>query len=258
MHIDLPIHPYTRLQAIGVLPSGRVIWPVMGGSGEGDGGGETGGTETETGTGGADTSTTTDTGTGPADQGGTATDGKPETGKAKDGDDELAKWRALSKQNEDRAKENKKALDAATKKNQDTFDAIAQALGLKKGEQVDPAKQIELLTGDLGKTQADLRSARVELAVYKAAGKNGGDADALLDSRGFLNAVAELDPAEKDFTAAVAEAIKTAVKDNPKLAATQPTPPAKKSGSDGMNGAAGTGPRKPVGLAGAIKAHYNT
>lgn len=37
--MNLPIHPRTGLLAIGVLPSGRIIWPVLGGSGEGDGGG---------------------------------------------------------------------------------------------------------------------------------------------------------------------------------------------------------------------------
>ncbi|MCC5580591.1 hypothetical protein IMZ11_33735 [Microtetraspora sp. AC03309] len=36
--IDLPIHPRTGLRAIGVLPSGRIVWPVLGGSGDGDGG----------------------------------------------------------------------------------------------------------------------------------------------------------------------------------------------------------------------------
>lgn len=37
MHIDLPTHPFTGLRAIGVLPSGRPVWPVLGGSGEGEG-----------------------------------------------------------------------------------------------------------------------------------------------------------------------------------------------------------------------------
>lgn len=37
--IDLPIHPRTGLRAIDVLPrSGRIVWPVLGGSGDGDGG----------------------------------------------------------------------------------------------------------------------------------------------------------------------------------------------------------------------------
>lgn len=30
----LPVHPFTGLRAIGVLPSGKVVWPVMGGSTE--------------------------------------------------------------------------------------------------------------------------------------------------------------------------------------------------------------------------------
>jgi len=33
---DLPVHPFTGLTAIGLLPSGRPVWPVKGGSGEGD------------------------------------------------------------------------------------------------------------------------------------------------------------------------------------------------------------------------------
>lgn len=32
----LPVHPFTGLTAIDVLPSGKVVWPVMGGSGEGE------------------------------------------------------------------------------------------------------------------------------------------------------------------------------------------------------------------------------
>lgn len=30
MNAVLPVHPYTRLQAIAVLPSGRIVWPVLG------------------------------------------------------------------------------------------------------------------------------------------------------------------------------------------------------------------------------------
>lgn len=33
---ELPVHPYTRMRAIAVFPSGRVVWPVLGGSGEGE------------------------------------------------------------------------------------------------------------------------------------------------------------------------------------------------------------------------------
>jgi hypothetical protein len=30
----LPIHPFTGLTAVGVLPSGRIVWPIRGGSGD--------------------------------------------------------------------------------------------------------------------------------------------------------------------------------------------------------------------------------
>lgn len=239
---ELPIHPTTGLSAVGLRRDGRPIWPIMGGSGEG----EPGGPETEP--------------TDPADPP-KSTDQEPPNDPPKEPEKgEGEDWKAKSRDWEKRAKENKAVADKAAKAQQDTLDAIAQALGLKKGEDVDPAKQIETLTGDLGKAQASERAARVELAVYKAASKHGGDADALLDSRGFLQALADLDPSEKGFADKVAEVIKDAVTANPKLAAApaaEPKPP-KKSGSDGMNGNAGNGNRKPLGLAGAVKAHYNS
>lgn len=46
---DLPIHPRTGLTAVGVLPSGRIVWPIMGASsdhnpeGDDDDGGDDGG-----------------------------------------------------------------------------------------------------------------------------------------------------------------------------------------------------------------------
>lgn len=42
-HITLPIHPRTGLTALGILPSGKVVWPTMGGDGTGDGGDGQGG-----------------------------------------------------------------------------------------------------------------------------------------------------------------------------------------------------------------------
>jgi len=29
---ELPVHPFTGLRAVGVLPSGRVVWPILGGA----------------------------------------------------------------------------------------------------------------------------------------------------------------------------------------------------------------------------------
>lgn len=61
----LPVHPYTGLAAIGVLPSGRPVWPVIGASDDdpGDDGGGEDGDDPDDGDGGGDD----DTGTPPAD-----------------------------------------------------------------------------------------------------------------------------------------------------------------------------------------------
>lgn len=40
--LDLPTHPKTGLTALGVLPSGRIVWPVLGGAPEDEDGGGTG------------------------------------------------------------------------------------------------------------------------------------------------------------------------------------------------------------------------
>src|SRR5690606_22978738 len=138
------------------------------------------------------------------------------------------------------------------------LDNIAQALGLKKADE-DPQKVAEKLTAELTSTRDELRQARVELAVYKAASRHGGDPDALLDSRSFLRAVAQLNPGDDGFADAIADAIKDAIKANPKLAA-QPAPekaaPPPRSGGE-MPGAPARGTTKrPTGLAAAIRRHY--
>lgn len=62
-----------------------------------------------------------------------------------------------------------------------------------------------------------------ELAVHKAAARHGGDPEALLDSRAFLARVKELDPTSPDYAAQIAEHIKAAIAENPRLAAGTPT-----------------------------------
>jgi len=81
----------------------------------------------------------------------------------------------------------------------------------------------------------------VELAVYKTASKHGGDPDALLDSRGFAQAIAKLDPASDSFGADVEKAIKAAVEANPKLGVVKPVEPkpAVPAGGAPMTGAPG-------------------
>ena len=113
-----------------------------------------------------------------------------------------------------------------------TLDAIQKALNpdAKADEKPDAAQ----LTKALADREADAKQAKTELAVYKLAGKNGADPDALLDSRGFLAKLADLDPSD---TTKITKAIKDAVTDNPKLKAVQV---AGSSGAD-FNGGSGEG-----------------
>lgn len=207
---------------------------------------------TEPETGGDDTGTTP-----PADP---TPDPKPEPdkGKAKDPADELAKWKALSRQNETAAKEARKAIEKAEQDKQSTLDAIARALGLKKGEEVDPAKLAEQLTGERDTARSELRQTRIELAIYETASKHGAKPSALRDSRSFLSKVADLDPSDKGFRDALIEAAKEAVKDNPALAAEASKPPAR-SGAEmtGAPGGAGGG-KRPTSLAAAVANHLRT
>lgn len=65
--------------------------------------------------------------------------------------------------------------------------------------------------------------------MFRVAGKHHADADALLDSRSFLNKVKDLDPTADDFASQVDAAVKAVVENNPKLRVVQA---ATKAGSD--------------------------
>lgn len=129
------------------------------------------------------------------------------------------------------------------------LDAIAKALGLKKDE-ADPVKLAEQLAAE----QARARQGAVELAVFRTAGKHDGDAEALLDSRGFLASIAELDPAAAGFGKKIEEAIKDAVKNNPKLKAAGQAP-APRSGAPVPGGPGGSSAR-PTSLHEAVSKTY--
>jgi len=129
----------------------------------------------------------------------------------------------------------------------DLMKKVAAAFGLDTGEEKPPTP--EELTAKLAEEQARTkasedaaRQTKVELAVYKTAGTHGGDPDALLDSRGFAQAIAKLDPSAPDFAASVGKAVKEAVEANPKLAAVKPAEPkpAVPAGGAPMDGAPGS------------------
>lgn len=107
---------------------------------------------------------------------------------------------------------------------------VAAAFGIETDEKKPPTPEelAKQLAEEQTRTKASddrARQTQVELAVYKTAGKHGGDPDALLDSRAFANAIAKLDPTAADFDEQVGKAVKAAVDGNSKLAAKQPEPP---------------------------------
>lgn len=245
---DLPFHPMLRhpltgapLQAIGIGRRGP-IWPILGGAPD-EGGGADDGDGTDT-SGESDSGQKQDTKTGDAGgndsgQGASTSDDKADTGKKpdpKEVKDFPAAAQKLIRDLRREAADNRTKATTAEESSKKQLDAIAVALGLKKGEEVDPAKLQEQLTADVAKAHGERDEARLELAVFKAADKHGADPGALLDSRDFLKDVGELDATDKAFAADLVELIKQRVKDNPTRYAREASKTTKKSGAEHMNG----------------------
>jgi hypothetical protein len=123
---------------------------------------------------------------------------------------------------------------AAEQAKSELAQTIGKALGIVKDG--DAAPDPEQLAKTAADSAASERQARVELAVFRAASAAKADPTALLDSRAFLAKVADLDPTDTGFADAVKTAITEAVKDNPKLAATQAV-----AGASSVDHAGGTG-----------------
>lgn len=137
-----------------------------------------------------------------------------------------------------------RAKDADERVAAKTLAAIQKALNPDaKGDEKPTA---DALTKALTEREATAKQAQTELAVYKAATKAGADPDALLDSRGFLAKIAELDPSDAK---AITKAITEAVTENPKLKLVQA---AGASGAD-FSGGSGEGAKKPTSLEDAVK-----
>jgi hypothetical protein len=159
--------------------------------------------------------------------------------------------KAIENLREEVAGEKQKRADAETKAQQEQADfmkKLAGLFGVDTGEEKPPtpeelAKQLDEARGETKASREEARQIKVEHAVYKSAGKHGGDPDALLDSRGFAQAIAKLDPASPEFAASVEKAVKEAVEANPKLAAVKPAEPVKPpvpAGGAPMDGAPGS------------------
>ncbi|MEK2473826.1 hypothetical protein [Streptomyces noursei] len=135
------------------------------------------------------------------------------------------------------------------------LDAVTKALNPNgdQGEQDPAALAATVAERDkqLDQTGAELRTARVELAAYKAAADHGARADRLLNSRSFLDAVAALDPADGKFDEQLVAAIRAAVEADPDLYRATPAVPGR--GGAEFNGAPAA-PTKPATLRDAIAA----
>ncbi|MER5759576.1 hypothetical protein [Streptomyces sp. NPDC002082] len=109
------------------------------------------------------------------------------------------------------------------------LDAVTRALNPNGGEaEQDPAALAAAVAERdrlLADHAAELRSARVELAVARAAADAGARGDRLLNSRSFLASVSDLDPADATFDTKLGAAITAAVTADPDLYRAGPSGP---------------------------------
>ncbi|MEU5608447.1 hypothetical protein AB0H03_06765 [Streptomyces sparsogenes] len=167
----------------------------------------------------------------------------------RDAREEAGKARTVAKQN------------AAAEARQELLTTISKAVGLDQG---DKPPTPEELTHQLQQSQTALTaaqeqaaSAAIELHIFKTAQRLGANAEALLDSRAFCDAIDNLDASDpKAFNEAVERTINEALGRNPNLR----TQGAGRSGADLTGGSGESGARKrgEGGLASAIRGHYQT
>ena len=110
-------------------------------------------------------------------------------------------------------------------------DGLAQALGLGQQADVTP----EELAEQLSSAQSEAAQARAELAVFRSV-PDGVDAQALLDSRAFSQALAKVDATDPS---AIAGAVQQFVEANPRFKTTPLRSPGSKDAGAGGAHAAG-------------------
>jgi hypothetical protein len=132
-------------------------------------------------------------------------------------------WKTRARQWEDTAKKNKTAAEERDQLKL-TMEAIAAALDPNASKDLDPEEVAKNALAERDAKDAELRQLRVEQAAERAARRAGADVDALLDSRGFIKAIASLDPTADDFADRLGDAVDTALKTNPRLKAAAPAP----------------------------------
>jgi hypothetical protein len=155
---EMPVHPFTGQRALGVLPSGRVVWPILGGAPD-DGDDADNGQDGDAGTGDGD-------GQGDGDA----------TGSAQGGDGLGDKGReALAKERQAR-RDAEKARKAAERELADL--KAKSAAGQQQDDAAKAAEQARRDAEDTANKRANERILRAEVRAA-AAGKLADPADAL-------------------------------------------------------------------------------
>jgi hypothetical protein len=262
MHTTPFRHPLATHAAGTILGyvGGRPVYVIAGGNGAGEGGSGSGGQSGagESGGSGQTGDGTAGQGSGQGGQQSGQSGSKADDGKGGSGETPEAAIARLTKDLADARQEAGKArttakANAANEARQELAQEIGKALGLVKDDKpADPAELTRTITektSRIGELETTNRTMSIELAAYKAAGTHDANPAALLDSRNFLESVKGLDPADKDFTTQLGEAIKKAVADNPQLRTGQ----VPRRGGGDFAGGPGT-ERRPTSLHDAIAA----
>ncbi|WP_435109930.1 hypothetical protein [Nocardiopsis synnemataformans] len=246
----LPRHPRTGLYALGILPSGRPVWPVLGGDETGSGGDGQGG----------------QAGAGQQGAGGDGQGQQQGQGQQNDGNQQGQQGgqappvgpdgQPLDPARLQRLVDNLRSEIATLKGKQGgQQNGQGQAPGQQQNQQ--PQQQGQ----QTGQAPADdtaeqLRTANTKIAIFEHAGKHGANPTALTDSMSFMAKVAKLDPGAADYSTKLGDAIKKAVADHPHYATGQAPGTSPRGGSDGT-GRPGA-PNRPRTLQDAVAARMTS
>lgn len=180
-------------------------------------------------------------------------DESDDTGSKAD-DPKLRAARDEAYQNRVKARDAEQAATTAAQEKDALIQQIGKALGLVKDDDGESeAPDADALAQSVAAEQAKATDAHRELAVYKAAGKAGADPEKLLDSRRFIDSIAELDPTDAD---AVATAVKDALASHPNLAQRRERGASTADTASGPGG--GSAPKAEVPLLDALGNRYGT
>ncbi|WP_219085643.1 hypothetical protein [Microbacterium resistens] len=163
----------------------------------------------------------------------TAQDPTPTDEPPADGDADLPEWarKSLKKANSEAAAARlaaKEAREAAEQAQADLIQNLGRALGLVKENETPSVESLTQTLQErddaLSKTQAALAAERAEKAVLRSAGRHNADADALLDSRGFTEKLAEIDSSAADYATQVEALVKAEAESNSRYRKVQVAP----------------------------------